>query len=160
MSITAYRVLTQNSSFSLDALVAEAISDGWQPQGGPIAIEGRLSQAVVKGVPDGGGGGTPVDLKVEDITDASAVGKTVMKAPDVAAARTAIGAGTGNGTSNLKVGTGATDAKAGNYTPTTAEVANALKAKAQLAAIAALAPDADLPTAVTAINALLAALKA
>ncbi|WP_255800864.1 head fiber protein [Mycobacteroides abscessus] len=47
------------------------------------------------------------------ITDATAVGRNVLKAADQAAARTAIGAGT----SNLVVGTAATDAKPGNYNP-------------------------------------------
>lgn len=53
-----------------------------------------------------------------DITDATAVGRAVLTAATAAAGRTAIGAGT----SNLVVGTGATNAKAGNYVPTYAEV--------------------------------------
>lgn len=53
-----------------------------------------------------------------NISDATAVGRSVLTAADAAAARTAIGAGT----SNLAVGTTATTAKAGNYTPTWAEV--------------------------------------
>ncbi|WNN95974.1 minor tail protein [Arthrobacter phage Hirko] len=47
-----------------------------------------------------------------DISDASTVGRNVLKAVDAAAARTAIGAGT----SSLIVGTGATNAMAGNKT--------------------------------------------
>lgn len=47
------------------------------------------------------------------ISDASAIGKLVLKATDAAAARTAIGAGT----SNIAIGTTASTAKAGNYTP-------------------------------------------
>lgn len=58
--------------------------------------------------PPGGGGTAPVTTA--DITDASAVGRNVLKAADAAAARTAIGAGT----SNLKIGTAAADALAGN----------------------------------------------
>lgn len=50
---------------------------------------------------------------VDTLSGATAVGKDVMKAADAAAARTAIGAGT----SNLVIGTGATQAKAGNYAP-------------------------------------------
>ena len=157
MAITAYRVFTMSSMASLDTLVSDAIADGWQPYGSPILGPNGLSQAVIKGTPEGGGGGGQVvDLTADDITDATAVGKSVIKAADAAAARLAIGAGT----SNLKVGATAADAKVGNYAPNTAEVANALKTKAQLVAIAALAPDATLEQTVTAFNALLAALKA
>lgn len=109
------------------------------------------------------GAGTPAT--VDTLGGATTVGKAVMKATDAAVARTAIGAGT----SSVVVGTGATQAKAGNYTPTSAEVATALKAKAQVAALVAVsAPDAtDATTAATlanankvAINAIIAALKA
>lgn len=54
------------------------------------------------------------------ISDASATGRSVLTAADAAAARAAIGAGTGS--SNLAIGTTATTAKAGNYVPTWAEV--------------------------------------
>lgn len=60
-------------------------------------------------------GGT---ITIDAITDASSLIKTFLKTGDAAAARTAIGAGT----SNLAVGPGATDAKAGNYQPTWAQV--------------------------------------
>lgn len=157
MAITAYRVFTMSSMASLDSLVSAAIADGWQPYGSPILGANGLSQAVIKGTPEGGGGGGQVvDLTADDITDATAVGKSVIKAADAAAARLAIGAGT----SSVKVGGGAADAKAGNYVPSTKEVGDALKTKAQLAAITALAPDATLEQTVTAFNALLAALKA
>lgn len=69
---------------------------------------------VVTSIPAEGGGPTAAD----DIVGASTVGKNVIKAADAAAARTAIGAGT----SSVVVGTGATNAKAGNYAPTWAEV--------------------------------------
>lgn len=160
MAITAYRVFTMSSMASLDSLVSAAIADGWQPYGSPVLSPQGLSQAVIQGTPDGGGGGQVVDLTSDDITDATAIGKSVIKAADAAAARLAIGAGTGNGTSNLKIGATAADAKAGNYSPSTKEVGDALKAKAQLMAIAALAPDATLEQTVTGFNALLAALKA
>lgn len=156
MAITAYRVFTMSSMASLDTLVSDAIADGWQPYGSPILGPNGLSQAVIKGTPEGGGGGQVVDLTADDITDATAVGKSVIKAADGGAARQAIGAGT----SNLKVGATAADAKAGNYAPTTKEVGDALKAKAQLTAVAPLAPDATLEQTVTGFNALLAALKA
>ena len=109
---------------------------------------------------DGSGGSASVDT----LEGATTTGKAVMKAADAAAARTAIGAGT----SNLVVGTGATQAKAGNYTPTSTEVSNALKAKASIAALSKVAAESafDQATAITlanesklAINAIIDALK-
>lgn len=96
--------------------------------------------------------GTATTVTVADITDSTDVGKALMKAVDAAAARTAIGAGT----SNLAVGTAASQAKAGNYTPTSAEVSTALKAKTQIAALAtvSVADATDLPTALTLVNSL------
>lgn len=73
------------------------------------------------------------------------------------------------GGSSLTIGTTATTAKAGNYTPTSAEVSTALKAKAQVAALTAVsvANATDEATAIalanankTAINAIITALKA
>lgn len=95
---------------------------------------------------------------VDEISDASAVGKSVLTAATAAAARTAIGAGT----SNLAIGTTASTAKAGNYTPSTSEVAGSLKAKAEIAALTEIAdPTTATPEDVaTAINAIIAALKA
>lgn len=57
---------------------------------------------------------------VAQITDSTAVGRSVLAAADAAAARTAIGAGTGN--SNLALGTTSTTAKAGDYQPTWGQV--------------------------------------
>lgn len=96
--------------------------------------------------------GSGATVTVADITDSTDTGKALMKAVDAAAARTAIGAGT----SNLSVGTAASQAKAGNYTPSSTEVGTALKAKTQIAALAAVAtPDAtDQATAITLVNAL------
>lgn len=85
--------------------------------GNPVSVGGGESGPVkwadIEGKPT-----IPAAATVDNLGGASAVGKAVMKAVDAAAARTAIGAGT----SNLKVGTAATDAKAGNYKPTAAEV--------------------------------------
>lgn len=53
-----------------------------------------------------------------DISDATAIGKSLIVATDKATARTAIGAGT----SNLALGTTSSTAKAGNYVPTWAQV--------------------------------------
>lgn len=62
MAITAYRVFTMSSMASLDTLVSDAIADGWQPYGSPILGPNGLSQAVIKGTPEGGGGGQVADL--------------------------------------------------------------------------------------------------
>lgn len=51
---------------------------------------------------------------VADITDATTVGRNVIKATDQAAARAAIGAGTGNGNSNLAIGTTSSTAMRGD----------------------------------------------
>ena len=58
----------------------------------------------------------------DDITDATATGKSVLRATDAAAARSAIGAGT----SNLALGSTGTTAKAGNWFPSFAEVTGTL----------------------------------
>lgn len=58
-----------------------------------------------------------------NISDATTVGRSVLTAADQAAARAAIGAGIGN--SNLVIGTTATQAKAGNYQPTAANISDA-----------------------------------
>lgn len=119
-------------------------------------------QGVFDALFGGGSGGTVTSA---DITDATTVGKAVLTATDAAAGRTAIGAGT----SNLAIGATASTAKAGNYVPTTTEVANALKTKTQIAALAAITtPDgSDAATTQTlanankaAINLIIAALKA
>lgn len=65
-----------------------------------------------------GSGGS---ITADSITDATTIGKALIRAADAAAARTAIGAGT----SNLVVGTGGSDAKAGNYQPTAANISDA-----------------------------------
>lgn len=69
----------------------------------------------------GGGSGGSSTVTTSDITDASTVGKQVLTAADAAAVRTAIGAGT----SSVVVGTGATNAKAGNYQPAAANISDA-----------------------------------
>lgn len=67
----------------------------------------------------------PAAPTADTLSGATAVGKSVIKAEDAAAARAAIGAGT----SNLKIGTGAGDALAGN---TTIPAATAAGTRAQL----------------------------
>lgn len=94
----------------------------------------------------GTGSGGAATVTSDNITDATATGKSVLTAASAAAARTAIGAGT----SSLTIGTTASTAKAGNYTPTTTEVSNALKAKAQIAALSETSTLADIVAALKA----------
>lgn len=78
---------------------------------------------------------------------------------DIYADLAVFGAGTGN--SSLVIGTTATTAKAGNYSPSTAEVGNALKAKTQVAALVSPSTNyADLTAATSAIKSIIDALKA
>lgn len=65
-----------------------------------------------------GDGSTGGSASVDTLEGATDTGKAVMKSANPAAARTAIGAGT----SSVVIGTGATQAKAGNYTPTLVEI--------------------------------------
>ncbi|MEB4780816.1 head fiber protein [Paenibacillus jamilae] len=78
-------------------------------ENGELLLVGKNNPLPVAGLSGGGGGAVTVD----NITDATTVGKSVLKATDAAAARTALGAGT----SNLKVGETGNDAKAGNWAP-------------------------------------------
>ena len=73
---------------------------------------------VAKYINAGGGGGQST-VTVNDITDATTVGKSVLLASTQVQARTALGAGT----SNLTIGTTATTAKAGDYAPPNASTA-------------------------------------
>lgn len=96
-------------------------------------IASKYYKAALEGTLPSPGG----DVSAADITDSTAVGRAVLTAADAAAARAAIGAGT----SNVVVGTAATNAKAGNYTPDIAGVTGlqaALDLKATVAALALL----------------------
>lgn len=64
-----------------------------------------------------GSGGS---IDADAITDATTVGKALIRAADAAAGRTAIGAGT----SNLAIGTTSITAKAGDYQPTAANISD------------------------------------
>lgn len=79
----------------------------------------------------GGGGGLPPSYPstwpstfpasahshtTTDISNATTLGRNLLTAASQQAAREAIGAGTGNGTSNLSIGTTASTAAAGNHT--------------------------------------------
>lgn len=77
------------------------------------------------------GGGTGGPVAAGDITDATAVGVALVTATDAPTARAAIGA------TNLTVGTGPDDAKAGDWVPDVSEVnglADELEAKADITA--------------------------
>ncbi|WP_342440014.1 head fiber protein [Paenibacillus sp. FSL L8-0436] len=88
------------------------------------------------------------------ITDASTVGRNVLKAADPAAARTAMGAGT----SSLTLGTTSATAKAGDYTPPNAGAA--VRGIVLQAATQANSAAIDVAGLVADHNALLAKLKA
>lgn len=102
-----------------------------------------------------GAGG--VKTLVADISDASATGRAAIKAGVVAYgatqsdARTSIGAGT----SSLSIGVTSSTAMAGNKVPTSTDRGGVIKQ----AAVADLATGADLPTTVSKVNAILAALR-
>lgn len=151
MAYTDYDVVAARNPRDLKEFMASAIADGWQPYGPPTNDgSGLLVQVVVKGTPDDGGGGSST-VTSEDISDASAVGRSVLTAADASAARSAIGAGT----SNLVIGTAANQAKAGNYTPP-----NAATGTRGLVLMGAAVADATDETDVVAqFNALLASLR-
>lgn len=127
-----------------------------------IGIMGMARAGDLDSLFTGGSGGSDVDptkLLVEEFI------KEFLISSDEASARNVIGAGT----SNLQLGTTSSTAKAGNYTPSSTEVGNALKAKTQVNALSAVsvADATDGATAATlsnankvAINAIIAALKA
>lgn len=152
MAYTDYSAVHARNPKDLSALVVTAINDGWQPLGVPtMAADGSFVQALTKGTPPSGGGGSG-DVSSADITDATAVGVSVLTAADAAAARTAIGAGT----SDLVIGTTASTAKAGNYTPP-----DATTSTRGLVLMAAAVTDAvDETDIVAQFNALLASLRA
>lgn len=115
-AVAAAQSVTDSTDGQIAGLVADAGSET------RIALDSRYG--------GGGGGGTgivgapaewpqffpPLDHThpVSQI-GATDVGKAVMSAATMAAARLAIGAGTGNGTSNLAIGTTGTTAAAGNH---------------------------------------------
>lgn len=81
-------------------------------------LDGTISGSGILGAPSVWPATFPSDLHTHlasDIRNATPVGIALMVAIDGQTARAAIGAGTGNGTSNLKIGPLATDAAAGNH---------------------------------------------
>lgn len=79
-----------------------------------------------------GSGGS---IDADSITDATTVGKALIRAVDAAAARTAIGAGT----SSLALGTTSSTAKAGDYQPAAADISDATSAGRALLTAASVA---------------------
>lgn len=167
--VVEYKTVMQDGSASMAAQVATLKTAGYSLYGSPLELWGQPVQVMIKGnmpIETGtGGGGGSAAIVAADITDATTVGRNVLKAVDGPAARTAIGAGT----SNLVVGTTAATAKAGNYVPTSTEVGNALKAKAEIAALFTVPTEdaMDASTVITlansnkaVINLLITALKA
>lgn len=115
------------------------------------------------GTPFTGGSSGPSTVTSADISDASPIGREVLKAVSAEAVRSKIGAGT----SSVTIGTTSTQAKPGDYSPSSAEVSNGLKAKAQIAALANAAnaagetvTPAEFNALVAKVNAVIAALKA
>ncbi|HHA2772109.1 TPA: head fiber protein [Stenotrophomonas maltophilia] len=160
MALDDYTILVSDTPEGLTAKVKAAAAAGLLPFGS-IAVDvsqKHFAQAMVKGDVagggGGGGGGGTLPITADNITDASAVGKQVLTAADQAAARTAIGAGTG--TSNLAIGATATTAAAGNHTHGAATTAAAGfmsgADKAKLDGIAANANAYSLPPAGVAIG--------
>ncbi|MBA0428534.1 hypothetical protein D7Y53_01045 [Stenotrophomonas maltophilia] len=157
MALDDYTILVSDTPEGLTAKVKAAAAAGLLPFGS-IAVDvsqKHFAQAMVKGdVAGGGGGGGTLPITADNITDASTVGKQVLTAADQAAARTAIGAGTG--TSNLAIGTTATTAAAGNHThgAATAAAAGFMSGadKDKLDGIAANANAYSLPAAGVAIG--------
>lgn len=83
------------------------VSVSGTPSAGQVIVASSASAAAWQTAPSGSA------VTADSITDATTVGKSVLRASDAQDARTAIGAGT----SNLVIGTTASTAKAGNYTP-------------------------------------------
>lgn len=140
MAITEYKAVRAPLN-QIDQLIAELIADGYQPYGRLVTQypeTDKVVQVVIKGTPDSGGGNdVPAVIVVNDLSDATQLGKDLLKAANQEAARTAIGAGT----SNLAVGTGATQAAAGNHGHAISAItglSDALAAKADASALSAL----------------------
>lgn len=118
-SVTGCKVIAVDGFERLGDAIKDGVTDGYTPHSRILQAENNdLLVTLVKGSIGGGGG--DVSLAWADIT-----GKPVIIAAGAtqAEARTAIGAGVGN--SNLVVGTTASQAKAGNWKPTAADVTDA-----------------------------------
>lgn len=183
----SYEVVIAPDVRTLNAQVKSkmAANSNLSAHGSPYELRGHYAQVLVSGKSGGGGGGDDDEpLVADDISDATTVGKNVLRASSAAAARAAIGAAStddipdipdipdaptwdtlagkpaviaagadaaaartaiGAGTSNLALGTTASTAKPGDWTPPPA---------------AAVDDAADETEVVAQFNALLASLRA
>lgn len=92
ITMTDYVVGIGQDYKTLEITSANLIADGYDLYGGVEALSPTLFAVVgVKGLTGGGGSSDPITAA--DITDASTVGRAVLTAADVAAARTALGLG-------------------------------------------------------------------
>lgn len=120
--VDACKVIKAVGLVRFNQALADAVTDGFYPVGrGEVGPNNTFLMVLAKGG-DTGGGGTG-SVTSAQITDATDIGKSLLTASNAAAARTAIGAGIGN--SNLVIGTSASQAKAGNYQPTAANISDA-----------------------------------
>lgn len=147
-----YQLLSANDAAHLQTAVVAA--SPLVPFGPVLCRGGALYQVVASAslVQSGEGGSSTVTSA--DISDASAVGKSLLTAKDAPTALAAIG----GGTSNLELGTTATTALAGNYTPPAATTAAAGVVKMGAAVSDSVAT--DVATLMADYNKLLASLRA
>lgn len=140
VSFESYEVVIAGDTRTLNTQVQQKLAKNpdLTAYGAPFALRGRFAQIVASGISGSDDG--PSEVTSSDITDATAVGRQVLTAADAATARTAIGAGT----SNLALGTTASTAKPGNWTPPPGD---------------AVADAADETDVVAQFNALLASLR-
>lgn len=103
-------------------------------------------------------GGAATDITADAITDATAVGKNLLKAKDAATARTSIGAGTSSFSGAYNDLTGKPTIPAAYTLP--AASTTTLGGVKKGAAVPDLAADADATATVAKVNALLAQLRA
>lgn len=104
---------TLNDEYKLPFGVMIVLKDGEETQSAIGDGESVFSQSI--GFESAGGSS---EVFVEDLVDASDLGKELLQVGSEAEARAAIGAGV----SNLEIGTSSTTAKAGDYQPTWEQV--------------------------------------
>ena len=113
---TTGQVLTKNSGADRDVVWSD-------PTGGSGSGMTSYSDVVaLPGYPTGGFPSAPHSHTASQISDATSIGRSLMTAADQQTARAAIGAGTGNGTSNLVLGTTGSTAMPGNRVFSDAEI--------------------------------------
>lgn len=130
------------TSAAADAADVAAANPAVLPAGGTLGdvlYRGAAERVGQWGPPPGGGGGGSLPIgypsswpatfppsghshTTTEVSDATTLGRELMKATSAQVARAAIGAGTGNGTSNLTLGSLATQAAPGNHTHTAADI--------------------------------------